>query len=142
MSKLILVESSIKTGVYTKGPNKGQNFTIGLGRWTDSTGAQPISRISTVPAALEYVKQEQAKGNYQDGKLEEVAVEPYSFKGRDGNMVTTNRKRIVHFDCESLEAAIRAHGKKSATVGATTPRGNEAQASTTPAPKASDVAVS
>lgn len=46
-----------------------------------------------------------------DAVIEEVEVKPYSIKGVDDILVTKNKIWLVRFKGETLEEAIRAHGK-------------------------------
>jgi len=109
-NEIIMLDSQTKTGTYSKGPNQGQPFAIAVGKFAGPSG-RIVSRIIPNPAVADAFK-----GRMVAGKIAEATVQPYSFQNAKGETVNTNKKWVVQFDGESLEAAIRAHGKKAATV--------------------------
>lgn len=115
MNKILLLNYDTKNGTYKTGPNQGKEYSIAIARFAGVSGRITSRIIPNVDVA------EAFKGQMVGGTIVEAKVQPYSFKSKDGKDVNTNTKWVVQFDGESLDSAIKAHGKKPALAVATAP---------------------
>ena len=105
----------IRTGVYKTGPNAGKDYSIALGRFA-GPGGRVVSRIiPNVDVAKAFA------GSKLNGTIVEAKTQSYSFQNTKGEKVSADTKWVVQFEGESLEAAIKAHGKKPALQLAAAP---------------------
>ena len=119
LSDYKVVDTTIK-----KGPRAGEAIKVTVGFFSDLKKGG-VARIIPNPQIAETYKQSQA----EVGKIVEAKVEPYQIPDGKGGFLKNNltgkdtfdRKWVVQFDGESLESAIRAHGKKSAGALANAP---------------------